>query len=535
MPRSREFDVLIIGTGMGGGTLAYALSTSGLRIGLVERGGFLPREEANWDVNAVFGQGRYKPAERWLDGSGKEFQPGIHYYVGGNTKVYGAALLRLRQRDFEEVEHAEGFSPAWPIRYDDLEPFYGQAEELFAVHGEEGADPTEPRRSRPYPYPAISHEPLIQGLKHRLEHQGLHPSALPLGIDVHRNGRCIRCGTCDGFPCKLHAKADADVCCVRPSLTHPGVELLPHTFVRWLVTNRAGDKVEAAIAEQSGRIVRLHAAVFVASCGAINSATLFLRSKNRAHPHGLANSSGLVGRNFMMHNNSAVVAVDLRRRNPTVFQKSLMLNDFYFSGGPDWPFPMGNAQLLGKVQSAMLRAGHEVAPEFLLRAIARRSIDWWVTSEDLPDPENRILLSANDRIVVHWKANNLRTHHRLTKTLRRILSKAGYRVSFARRMGIAATSHQCGTMRFGQQPADSVLNVFCCTHDISNLYVVDGSFFPSSAAVNPALTIAAQALRVGQHLLQRLTCSGDSTPLEAERPPEHTASKQKEGPARQAP
>jgi choline dehydrogenase-like flavoprotein len=501
---SREYDVVIIGTGMGGGTLAYALAGSGLRIGLVERGGFLPREENNWDAEAVFGRGQYKTKERWLDEAGREFSPGIHYYVGGNTKVYGAALLRLRRRDFEEVEHAEGISPRWPITYDDLEPFYAKAEDLFFVHGESGSDPTEPDRSASYRYPALRNEPFIEKIRARLERQGLHPAALPLAVDIHRSGRCIRCGTCDGFPCKVHAKGDAEVCCIVPSLGDSNVELIPNALARRLLTNEAGDKLEIAVVEQSGRVLQLHAATFVLSCGAVNSAVLLLRSKNKRHPLGLGNSSGLVGRNFMMHNNSAIVAVNLGRRNPTVFQKTVMVNDFYFYGGPQWPFPMGNLQMLGKLQAAMLRGGRPWIPKPLLSFIASRSIDVWATSEDLPDYNNRVLVSEQDQIALHRTANNLATHRRLLRVARRILQRAGFPLVLTQTVGIEANSHQCGTLRFGHSPSDSVLDVFCRSHDITNMYAVDASFFPSSAAVNPALTIAAQALRVGEHLRGRL-------------------------------
>ena len=207
MVSSLHYDFIIIGTGMGGGTLAYALRESGARILLIERGDFLPREPENWQVNAVFDEARYKPAENWIDATtGAAFKPGVHYYVGGNTKVYGAALPRFRRDDFGAIEHEGGTSPAWPITYEDLEPYYNLAEALFFVHGNSGDDPTEPPRSRPYPYPEVAHEPYIEALIGDLRAQGLHPYCLPMAIDLREGGRCIRCKTCDGFPCQVRCQ-----------------------------------------------------------------------------------------------------------------------------------------------------------------------------------------------------------------------------------------------------------------------------------------------------------------------------------------
>ena len=497
---TQSYDIIIIGTGAGGGTLAYALRDSGAHILLIERGGFLPQEPENWSPEAVFDQRRYKPKEVWQDAEGRPFYPGVHYYVGGNTKVYGGAMSRFRREDFDELEHAEGISPAWPIRYDDLEPYYARAERIYLVHGSDGEDPTKPPRSGPYPFPPVPHEPYIAELSEKLRAQGLHPSHMSIAIDLRPGGRCIRCKTFDGFPCQVLAKGEADVCCVRPALESPGVELMSHTYARRLLTDPSGRRVTAVEVERDGERFEVRAATFVVACGAVNSAALFLRSANSAHHNGLANSSGLVGRNYMVHNNTALMAVHPTRRNPTVFQKTLAVNDFYFRGH-DWPYPMGNLQLLGKLQGGMLTANQPLVPRRILQAIANRSVDWWVMSEDLPDPENRVTLGSDGSIRIHWKPNNLMAHTKLVEAARRMLRRAGYPLILTQRMGIETNSHQCGTLRFGTDPAASVLDPFCRTHDIPNLYVVDSSFFPSSAAMNPALTIAAQALRVAEHLL----------------------------------
>jgi len=500
MGNRHGYDVVIVGTGMGGGTLAYALRDSGARILLVERGDYLPQEPENWSPKDVFKLKRYKPVETWKDSGGRPFLPGVHYFVGGNTKVYGAALPRLRQQDFEAIEHEGGTSPAWPIRYSDLEPYYAAAEKIYFVHGQTGSDPTEPPRSGPYPFPVVPHEPYIEELSSRLRNLGVNPFWLPMGIDLRTEGRCIRCKTCDGFPCQVLAKADTDICAVRPALENPDIQLWTNAYARRLLTDGTGKRVTALELERNGEKIEVNADIIVVSCGAVNSAALLLRSANGACPHGLGNSSGLVGRHYMVHNNSALMAVDPRKRNTTVFQKTMAVNDYYLKG-PDWNFPLGNLQMLGKLQAGMLTAAKPLVPHFILQSMADHSVDWWVMSEDLPDPENRINLASDGSIRVHWKPNNRTTHEKLIRTASRLMRDAGYPLILIERMGIDTNSHQCGTLRFGNDPSTAVLDPFCRTYDIENLYVVDSSFFPSSAAMNPALTIAAQALRVADRLL----------------------------------
>jgi choline dehydrogenase-like flavoprotein len=496
----KSYDLVVIGTGMGGGTIAYALRDSGRNILLLERGDYLPSESENWSPEAVFDQQRYKPKEQWFDHAGHPFSPGVHYFVGGNTKVYGAALPRFRKEDFSSLEHEEGVSPSWPVSYEEFEPYYCRAEQMLFVHGETGSDPTDPPRSAPFPFPAVPHEPYIEDLRARLEQQGLHPFFLPLGIDLRPGGRCIRCKTCDGFPCKVHAKADADICCVRPAIASDNIELITRAFVRRLITDASGKRVTEAEIERDGEHRRIGADTFIISCGAVNSAALLLRSASSLHPDGLANSSGLVGRNYMVHNNTALMAVHPFRINPTTFQKTMAVNDFYFHGEMDYRYPLGNLQLLGKLQAGMLTADQRWMPKPILRAFANRSVDWWVMSEDLPDAENRVTLGPSGRIEVHFRPHNLGAHERLIQTATRVLKNAGYPIVLIQRMGIETNSHQCGTLRFGTDPKSSVLDPFCRSHEIANLFVVDSSFFPSSAAVNPALTIAAQALRVADHI-----------------------------------
>ena len=488
-----SYDIVIIGSGAGGGTLAWALRDCGARILIIERGDFLPQEDRNWSPEAVFPGAAYKPQETWQDAhSGQRFVPGVHYFVGGNTKVFGAALPRFRKEDFSALEHEDGTSPAWPVSYEEMEPYYVRAENLYRVHGDPNEDPTEPPRSTGYLFGPVPHEPEIESLAGALCAEGLHPFHLPMGIDLRPGGRCIRCHTCDGFPCKVLAKSDAEVCCVRPALESPSVSIL--TGATALRLCRRENRVHAVEVQHGGTKHTIQSGTFVVACGAVNSAALLLNSE----PGGLANSSGLVGRHYMVHNNTAMCAVRMRK-NRTVFQKTLAINDYYF-GGPDWPWPMGNLQIIGKVQAPMLKTARPRIPIGALNAIANRSMDWWVMSEDLPHPDNQVTVTASGRIRVHWKPNNMATHRRLIQECSGLMRRIGYRLVFTETMGIATNSHQCGTLRFGTDPGNSVLNPNCRSHDVPNLYVIDSSFFPSSAAMNPALTIAAMALRTADHL-----------------------------------
>jgi choline dehydrogenase-like flavoprotein len=528
MPSETHFDVIIIGSGAGGGTLAHRLAPSGARVLILERGDYVAREVENWSTRAVNIEGRYATKEEWRDVRGKPLHPHTNYNVGGNTKFYGAALFRLRREDFGELRHHGGISPAWPISYEDLEPYYTEAEHLYEVHGERGADPTEPQASAPYSRPRVSHEPRIQQLHDDFARLGYRPFHVPLGIRLNEGNRraspCVRCATCDGHPCLVNAKADAQVMCVDPALEHANVSLVTNAFVRRLETSGSGREITGVIVERGGAIERYTASIVVVACGAINSAALLLRSANEGHPNGLANSSGVVGRHYMGHVNSVLMSIS-KCPNPTIFQKTLALNDFYF-GTPEWQFPMGHISFVGKLDAVTLSAGAPaIAPGWTLDLMAKHSLDFWLTSEDLPDPNNRVMLDRDGNIVLSYKPNNEEAHRRLTAKLKNLMQQQtacslhGHDCHvglFARslfvgqRIPLAGVAHQNGTIRFGHDPATSALDVNCKAHDVDNLYVVDASFFPSSGAVNPALTIMANALRVGDHLLERLGASAGS-------------------------
>jgi choline dehydrogenase-like flavoprotein len=520
MAKETHYDVIIIGTGAGGGTLAYHLAPSGKRILLLERGGYLPREKANWDSRAVFVESRYRAKETWYDKDGKRFAPGIQYYVGGNTKVYGAALLRFRPEDFGEVRHYAGISPRWPLNYEDFAPYYTKAENLYQVHGEHGIDPTEGAFTTPYRYPPVTHSPRIQELHDDFQRLGHHPFPLPLGILLDEedgkalhSSACVRCAAFDGFPCLVNGKADAQIICVDPALKHSNVQLMTGAYVTRLKTNPSGRVVTGVLVDRSGSTEEYSADIVVASCGAVNSAALLLRSANDKHPAGLANSSGVVGRHYMRHNCSALMAIS-KTPNPTIFQKTLALNDFYFRS-PDGEYPLGEIQMLGKSDGEMISGeapGWAVwKPEFALDYVAEHSIDFWLQSEDLPDPANRVTIDPQGEITLALEHVDLEAHHRLIAQLKGMLTEIGCHDQLISRelylgkdVPIGGTAHQAGTVRFGNDPKTSALDLNCKAHDLDNLYVVDASFFVSIAAVNPSLTIMANALRVGDHLLKRL-------------------------------
>jgi choline dehydrogenase-like flavoprotein len=360
---TNHYDIIIIGSGAGGGTLALKLAPSGKRILILERGGYLPREKENWDATEVFVKNRYVSKDTWYDKDNKPFQPGSHYFVGGATKMYGAALFRLRKEDFIAHCTADGLTPNWPVGYDEFEPYYTQAEKLYNVHGQRGDDPTDPPASAPYPFPPVSHEPRIQELADNLKRAGYHPSFAPTGILLNEadmpHSRCIRCNTCDGFPCLVHAKSDAEVMTVRPALQYPNVTLLTNAHVQRLETSTSGREITNIIVEHDGQREEYSGNIVVVSCGAANSARLLLMSANGKHPRGLANGSDMVGRHYMFHNAIALIALS-RRENPTVFQKTLTLNDFYLRA-PDYEFPLGNIQMIGKSKGPMF---NDDAPHF---------------------------------------------------------------------------------------------------------------------------------------------------------------------------
>ncbi len=523
---SDQFDVIIIGTGAGGGTLAHTLAPSGKRILLLERGDYLTKELDNWRPEPVFVDGRYISPDTWYDGDGTPFQPQVHYFVGGATKMYGAALYRLRPEDFGEIKHVDGISPAWPLSYADFEPWYTKAEWLYQVHGRHGEDPTEGSWSRQYPWPAVSHEPRIQQISDALEKGGYQPFHAPCGILLDEAERpastCIRCAWCDGYPCMVHAKSDAEVIAVRPIVDLPNVTLLRNAEVTRLETDPSGRTVTGVVVDRGGdgKEEVYRGDIVVLAAGAANTAKILLRSASEAHPAGLANGSDQVGRNYMFHNSKAVSGFG-EEPNDTVYQKTLGVNDFYLPGD-DRPWPLGNIQMLGKSNAGAMKGEEphltKLVPHWTLDEAAKHAVDFWLTTEDLPKPDNRVTVDGDGNVHLEYGHSNESEAADLYKEMRKILNHVGLAThhvlhkSFYMSMNIplAGCAHQAGTCRFGTDPATSALDVNCKAHELDNLYVADTSFMPSIGAVNPGLTAIANAIRVGEHIADRLGVGTDT-------------------------
>jgi choline dehydrogenase-like flavoprotein len=494
-------DVVIIGSGVGGGAVAHQLAASGARILILERGDFLPEEAQNADAEAVFVQARYRTTDEWQDAAGRRYRPGQYYYVGGHTKFYGTAMFRFRSSDFTAQSHEGGTSPAWPVSYDTLAPYYDLAERLFGVRGQAGEDPTEPPRAAPYAHAPVPHEPVIAALAARLAARGLHPFHMPSAIDLGPGGACQRCGTCDAFACRFGAKGDAEMRLIRPLLARDNVTLWTGTEVRRLITDAEGRRIRAVEVRRGGETLRIAAPLFVLSAGAINSALILLRSTDAQNPQGLANRSGVVGRHLMNHHLTGLMGVRPFVRNDTKFPKTLAINDFYH-GLPGDPAARGNIQMLGNIQGPMVRAAYPWVPHGAANWLGRHSVDFLCMSEDLPHWNSRVQLRAGDRVEVAYHPGDVPAHDRFVRHVRKML-RPHFPVILRHSFGIEAPSHQCGTVRMGEDPQASALDSLCRAHDHPNLYVVDAGFFPSSAGLNPALTVAAQALRVGEHLRDR--------------------------------
>ncbi len=578
---SNPYDAIIIGTGAGGGPLALRLAQAGKRILILERGPFLPQEKLNWSTSAVFLANRYHTRETWHDKDGKDLHPQQAYFVGGQTKVYGAAMFRMRAEDFGFIQHQGGVSPAWPITYADLEPHYTEAEELFHVHGDLGSapavpggfgssfDPTEPFHSKPYPFPAFTNEPRMQSIEDSVRKLGIHTFPIPLGLKRNeatpQAAPCIRCDTCDGYPCAVHAKSDADINCIRQILHMSNVTLMTNSRVLKLITNASGTAVTAVEVEHSGKqahesgsqtpqqgIARYEANLFILAAGAVNTAVILLASASDTHPGGLANASDQVGRNFMYHQADALLALSTEA-NDDAYTKTWGTNDWYLrDSDPAYPFPLGQVQPVGSFHHEMMAGdAPPLTPGFVLETMKAHAVPWWLTTEDLPTPDNRVTLenaspgslaspapspfgphpssdtdperSYNQtgqvttaqpgRIRLSYTPNNVKSFERLKDRWVDTLKAAGHATTsvplhayFKKRIPIEGVGHQNGTCRMGADPARSVVDPDCKAHQLDNLYLADASVFASASAVNPSLTIIANSLRIAKHILEtRLT------------------------------
>lgn len=495
-------DIVIIGSGIGGASLAYSLAPSGLRIVILERGEHLQDSPEARDDVAIFQKGFYRSSEEWLGTDGQSFLPGNYYYVGGNSKFFGAVMYRYRREDFLPRPHMDGASPGWPMSYDELSPWYDEAEAIFRVRGSTLQDPTEPTHAKPYLYPAVPDEPSIAAVRQRLEKAGVHPASLPLAIDIETWLDRAPTGW-DAFPNTGRGKIDAEVGPLEKALGYPNVSMVTGARVTRLDVDENGRRIVAATYVKDGLEQCISAGRFAVAAGAVQSAALLLRSTSSAHPSGLGNSSDQLGRNFMNHNTTAMLAIDPFRRNTCVYQKTIAFNDFYNEDN-DLGFPLGNVQLLGHITGNILQANFPVrAPSWLTALIARHAYGWFLTSEDLPSADSRVLV-RDDRIVVQWVRSNMRAHTALIAKTRAVMRKAGFPIVLTHTFGRKTTSHQCGTARMGVDPQTSVVDLDCRSHDVENLYITDASVLPTSAAVNPALTVSALAIKAGASIARQV-------------------------------
>ncbi len=489
----QHYDVIIVGTGAGGGTLARKLAPTGKKILVLEQGDFLAKGSSQLvDVEVFKKEGFYAP-EKWYEEEGDTFFPQTSYSVGGNTKIYSGVLQRLREKDFEKVQHQDGISPEWEVKYKDFEPYYTEAEKLYQVHGKSGDDLTEPSRSEDFPLPTVDSEPQIEDICTRISKQGLNPGYLPIGVG--KQGR-----------------TDSEDTGISPTIQkYDNVTLKTSAKVVRLVTSASGKEVKAVEALIGNRSYFFVGNIIVLSCGAINSAALLLRSTNEKHPKGLANSSDLVGRNLMKQLMTVLVQMT-NTPNSGLFQRTRYINDFYW-GDENFSYPMGHIENSGGIlQDVMfsesppiLSVAAKLMPGFGLKQLAKRSIGWWLQTEDLPSPKNRVRVKG-DKLYLDYTANNIEAHDRLIYRWIEVLKSIDGKQNIYPRgeVPIQVVAHQSGTCRFGEDSRTSVLDLNCRTHDIDNLYVVDSSFFPSISATSPALTVIANALRVGEHLIDRL-------------------------------
>lgn len=487
-------DIVIVGSGMGGATLAAGLAPTGARITILERGHRIPDDAPARDPWRIYTNSAFRSAETWLDEENRSFEPGNYYNVGGNSKLYGAVLIRYRAEDFEELEHFEGVSPAWPFSYDELAPWYDAAEKLYRVRGDTASDPTEPAHKEAYPFPPVPDEPAIHIARKRLEQAGVKPFSLPLGVDIDRWLSAGKTGW-DGYPDLRCGKMDAETCGLETALAHENVTLVTGAEVTGLKADPASGKIDTVHYTKDGVEITLTPSIVAVCAGAVQSAALLLRS-------GIANSSDYVGRCFMNHNATAMIAVDPRYRNDSVYQKTFGLNDWYLADNNDGK-PLGNVQLLGRVTPDILKIQVPQLPGFAARWISSHALDLYLISEDLPDPESRIVLK-NGKIQLIWRRSNMEAHRQLVSRTKGTLRKAGFPVVLSRLFDGRVPSHQCGTLRLGNDPTTSVLDPDCRSWDHPNLFVTDAAALPTSAAVNPALTVAALALRTANSIRQEI-------------------------------
>ena len=494
-----NWDAVVIGSGLGGALAAHRLTEAGARVVVLERGCWPHRDEGDWDPQAILNDLRYRgttPLSVRQRGD-RRFRPlPMNETVGGMSVFYGGASLRLRPADFER----------WPIGYGDLEPFYGEAERLLGVHGSAGADPLEPPRSAGYPHPPIPYSAPAERIREAGEALGYRPFPIPLAINFVGNDRprCVRCNTCDGFPCAIDAKNDAAGILRRAE--RRGLEVRAGVLVSSLETRGQAVTRAACVDQESGEAVSFAAPLFVLAAGALGSPAILLRS-------GLGNSalSLPIGRFLMRHCNAVVAGLFPFKTNPEqVFHKQVCFTDFYEEQRDRDGRAVGVIQDIYTPDAAVIRrAAGKVAGAFLHRRLVQRLQNLLCVAEDTPDPDNRVTLDeetdafggARIRVEHRYRSEDERRLALLVRRARRILRRAGALATHV--WPISSFSHAVGTLRMGQRAEEAPLEPTGRVRGLDNLFVTDGSVFPASGGVNPSLTIAAGALRIADGIVKR--------------------------------
>ncbi len=374
------YDCVVVGSGASGGTLSYGLAKKGCKVLLVESGDFVkpPAAHDPLDARIGFAQSEYGPS-------------GSLPCVGGPTKFYGSALYRLREMDFQRTQLETGESAGWPVSYAEMEPYYADAERVYAVHGSSAGDPSEPHRASPYPYPPIPHQGMVKSLVASLEAQGTPVGHIPRGLDYRDGGKCVLCATCDGYYCRLDAKMDSEIACVRPAVATGNVELLTRTECLRVLLSPDGKRAVGVELRQGSGVSTIYADRVAICAGVMQSPLLLRRSRTAAHPEGIGNDHGSLGRYMCGHTVVTLVVVMGLTPLPPMHSKTFAINSFY---GPSngWPYPLGVIQMAGQLPT-FDQPAH-------VRALLARSFVCFCMSEE-PSSKDGGLTFAGDDLSPH--------------------------------------------------------------------------------------------------------------------------------------